>query len=63
MYSSNSRPYFSCAQRNLHPPPVEASSWFDRADGGTRPVRIKNFSKGGSSALTANIMLAERRGE
>jgi hypothetical protein len=26
MYSSNSRTYFSCAQRNLHPPQVEASS-------------------------------------
>jgi hypothetical protein len=26
MYSSNSRPYFNCAQRNLQPPPVEASS-------------------------------------
>src|SRR2546427_1319424 len=26
MYSSNSRTYFSCAQRNLQPPQVEASS-------------------------------------
>src|SRR6266852_3611387 len=26
MYGSNSRTYFSCAQRNLHPPQVEASS-------------------------------------
>jgi hypothetical protein len=26
MYSSNFRMYFSCAQRNLHPPQVEASS-------------------------------------
>src|SRR5258707_5366466 len=26
MYSSNFRTYFSCAQRNLHPPQVEASS-------------------------------------
>src|SRR5215471_17222711 len=26
MYSSNSRTYFSCAQRNLHPPQVEASN-------------------------------------
>src|ERR1700681_1271316 len=26
MYTSNSHTYFSCAQRNLHPPQVEASS-------------------------------------
>src|ERR1022692_3087076 len=26
MYGSNSRTYFSCAQRNLHPPQVEATS-------------------------------------
>jgi hypothetical protein len=26
MYSSNSRTYFRCAQRNLQPPQVEASS-------------------------------------
>src|SRR3954447_16714439 len=29
MYSSNSRTYFSYAKRNLHPPQVEASFWFD----------------------------------
>src|SRR3989440_8886835 len=36
MYSSNSRTYFSCAQRNLHPPQVEASSGSIavRTDGG-----------------------------
>src|SRR6266853_3889940 len=29
MYSSNSRTYFSCAQRNLHPPQVDGLFWFD----------------------------------
>src|ERR1700730_5166940 len=46
MYTSNSRSYFSCAQRNLNPPQVEASSGSIavRKDGGNPRARLMALS-------------------
>src|ERR1700694_3194926 len=62
MYSSNSRTYFSCAQRNLHPPQVEASSCSIavRKDGGEGTCGLNDDWNHVEYMTTANSSSSEK---
>src|SRR5437870_9333396 len=57
MYSSNSGAYFTCAQRNLHPPQVETSSGSIavRKDGGNPGAGLMALPHLGCIYMLANV--------